>query len=266
MNVTCVRCGTEYEFDDALVSERGTTVRCTRCAFEFRVRMPRTADRPAERWIVRKVTGEEYDFVSLTDLQQAIHLRRVSPQDELSRDGQTFRMLADAEEFEAFFEPSMLRARVRGGAAQPQAGASRHSVGTPVGGGHSPPAGRVAPDLGSSPRVITRGELGAAAGLHAPLPRGPLGGDFDAAPPDFDSALDPSEPLDWPEDELTASGSAAQLLSSHDFSPAPLPATSADSLPAGPATRRRVFNMPRRQRLLRRAPTTHARTRGVPSP
>jgi predicted Zn finger-like uncharacterized protein len=229
MNVTCVRCGTEYEFDDALVSERGTTVRCTRCAFEFRVRMPRTADRPAERWIVRKVTGEEYDFVSLTDLQQAIHLRRVSPQDELSRDGQTFRMLADAEEFEAFFEPSMLRARVRGGGPQPQGGATRHSVGTSVGGGHSPPVGRVAPDLGSSPRVITRSELGAAAGR-----------DFDPAPPDFDSALDPSEPLpDWLEDEPTASGAAAQLLSSHDFSPAPIPATSADSLPAGPATRRR---------------------------
>ena len=31
MDVTCERCGTEYDFDDALVSERGTTVKCTNC-------------------------------------------------------------------------------------------------------------------------------------------------------------------------------------------------------------------------------------------
>src|SRR5262249_49170904 len=31
MEITCNRCKTEYDFDDALVSERGTTVRCTNC-------------------------------------------------------------------------------------------------------------------------------------------------------------------------------------------------------------------------------------------
>ena len=35
MDVTCERCGTEYEFDETLVSERGTTVKCTNCGHLF---------------------------------------------------------------------------------------------------------------------------------------------------------------------------------------------------------------------------------------
>ena len=37
MDVRCERCNTEYEFDDALVSERGTTVKCTNCGTCFEV-------------------------------------------------------------------------------------------------------------------------------------------------------------------------------------------------------------------------------------
>ena len=37
MDVQCERCKTEYEFDDALVSGRGTTVRCTNCGHQFKV-------------------------------------------------------------------------------------------------------------------------------------------------------------------------------------------------------------------------------------
>ena len=37
MDVRCSRCGTEYDFDDALVSERGTTVKCTNCGHQFKV-------------------------------------------------------------------------------------------------------------------------------------------------------------------------------------------------------------------------------------
>jgi predicted Zn finger-like uncharacterized protein len=37
MDVTCDRCGTEYEFEEALVSTRGTTVKCTHCGHLFNV-------------------------------------------------------------------------------------------------------------------------------------------------------------------------------------------------------------------------------------
>ena len=37
MDVRCGRCSTEYDFDDALVSERGTTVKCTNCGHQFKV-------------------------------------------------------------------------------------------------------------------------------------------------------------------------------------------------------------------------------------
>ncbi|NOU26329.1 MAG: hypothetical protein HOO96_00355, partial [Polyangiaceae bacterium] len=38
MDVQCDRCKTEYDFDDALVSTRGTTVKCTQCGHQFKVR------------------------------------------------------------------------------------------------------------------------------------------------------------------------------------------------------------------------------------
>ena len=37
MDVRCNRCATEYEFDDALISERGTTVKFTNCGYQFKV-------------------------------------------------------------------------------------------------------------------------------------------------------------------------------------------------------------------------------------
>jgi predicted Zn finger-like uncharacterized protein len=40
MAVVCDRCRAEYEFDDALVSERGTTVKCTNCGHQFKIYRP----------------------------------------------------------------------------------------------------------------------------------------------------------------------------------------------------------------------------------
>ena len=49
MDVRCNRCGTEYEFDDALISERGTTVKCTNCGLQFKVYPSHHSGGP-ERW------------------------------------------------------------------------------------------------------------------------------------------------------------------------------------------------------------------------
>ena len=54
----CERCKAEYEFDDALVSGRGTTVKCTGCGYQFKIR--RGSDRPdsaPDRWLVRTTEG-----------------------------------------------------------------------------------------------------------------------------------------------------------------------------------------------------------------
>jgi predicted Zn finger-like uncharacterized protein len=103
MDVRCSRCGTEYDFDDALVSERGTTVKCTNCAHQFKV-FPGGSGGAPERWIVRKASGRELVYTSLRDLQRAIAQRQVGPTDLLSRGGaQMLRPLGGIAELEPFF-------------------------------------------------------------------------------------------------------------------------------------------------------------------
>ncbi|HEX4334852.1 MAG TPA: zinc-ribbon domain-containing protein [Polyangiaceae bacterium] len=103
MDVRCSRCGTEYDFDDALVSERGTTVKCTNCGHQFKV-YPGGGGGAPERWIVRKSSGRELVYTSLRDLQRAIAQRQVGPADLLSRGGgHPLRALGAIAELEPFF-------------------------------------------------------------------------------------------------------------------------------------------------------------------
>jgi Tfp pilus assembly protein PilF/DNA-directed RNA polymerase subunit RPC12/RpoP len=102
MDVRCGRCGTEYEFDGALVSERGTTVKCTNCGYQFKVHASRSVAVP-ERWIVRTASGRELVFTSLRDLQKGIAQRQVGPEDLLSRGNQPARALGSIAELEPFF-------------------------------------------------------------------------------------------------------------------------------------------------------------------
>lgn len=102
MEVRCSNCATEYEFDDALVSARGTSVKCTQCGHQFRVH-PRGASTAPETWLVRKASGREAVFTSLRELQQAIVKGQLEPGDQLSRGGQPFRPLEDIYELQTFF-------------------------------------------------------------------------------------------------------------------------------------------------------------------
>jgi predicted Zn finger-like uncharacterized protein len=112
MNVTCERCNTEYDFDDTLVSGRGTTVKCTNCGHLFKVRK-KSADPAAapEKWVVRTVDGRELQFNALRELQAAITARTIGREDVLSRGGSRPRRLGAITELEPFF------ATVTGGAA-----------------------------------------------------------------------------------------------------------------------------------------------------
>ncbi len=101
MDVQCERCKMEYEFDDALVSGRGTTVKCTNCGFQFRVRP--AGERAAERWTIGTGAGAELVFTTLRELQRAISDRRVGRSDTLRRGNAPPRRLEDIAELDPFF-------------------------------------------------------------------------------------------------------------------------------------------------------------------
>ncbi len=101
MDVTCEKCQTEYEFDDALVSEQGTSVRCTQCGHRFKVKRPDGS--APEIWIVRTVEGQTLEFRALRELKSAIGAGKVGKDDVLSRGAGRPRRLASIAELEPFF-------------------------------------------------------------------------------------------------------------------------------------------------------------------
>ena len=102
MEITCKRCQTEYDFDDALVSERGTTVRCTNCGEQFKVYRSAGSSLP-ERWVVNRRDGRELVFTNLRDLQRAITNLQVGRHDTLTRGSDPARPLGAIAELEPFF-------------------------------------------------------------------------------------------------------------------------------------------------------------------
>jgi predicted Zn finger-like uncharacterized protein len=104
MDVRCNRCATEYDFDDALISERGTTVKCTNCGYQFKVFPANAATNEGpERWVVRTRAGREVVYNSLRELQRGIADRQVGPDDLLSRSRKPARALGSIAELEPFF-------------------------------------------------------------------------------------------------------------------------------------------------------------------
>jgi|HubBroStandDraft_1064217.scaffolds.fasta_scaffold08727_2 predicted Zn finger-like uncharacterized protein len=103
MDVRCERCSSEYEFDDALVSGRGTTVRCTSCGHQFKVRRFEDGAPAADRWTVKTAEDHDLTFFSLRDLQQAISSKRVRRDDILIQGGGRPRALGSITELEPFF-------------------------------------------------------------------------------------------------------------------------------------------------------------------
>ena len=104
MDVQCERCKTEYEFDDALVSGRGTTVRCTNCGHQFKVRKAEVSEPGADRWGVRTSAGQELTFLTLRELQRAILAKQVGRGDILRRGQTPPRALGAIAELEPFFD------------------------------------------------------------------------------------------------------------------------------------------------------------------
>lgn len=90
MDVTCERCGTEYEFDETLVSDRGTTVKCTNCGHLFKVFRGSSAGAVAaesaadarKAWTLRTEAGASRPIQSLKELQRLIAEGAVGEDDE----------------------------------------------------------------------------------------------------------------------------------------------------------------------------------------
>lgn len=103
MDVKCERCSTEYEFDDALVSGRGTTVKCTNCGHKFKIRRS-DGDFSEDFWNVTTGDGRTLVFTSLRELQRAIQGYLVERNDRLSRGGLPPKAIGQIPELVPFFE------------------------------------------------------------------------------------------------------------------------------------------------------------------
>ncbi len=174
MDVTCERCSTAYEFDDALVSERGTTVKCTNCGHQFRIRRLEQTGAP-ERWVVRTVDGREIEFRALRELQAAIATAQITREDVLSRGATRPRRLGSIAELDPFFVSASQQMMTAGTA---HGLGPRPRVPTPHGLGSFAPApqrteGSVAIPLPTAPRSTSDDE--------DTIARAPLGGQRDGS-------------------------------------------------------------------------------------
>ena len=103
MDVRCERCNTDYEFDDALVSGRGTTVKCTNCGHKFKIRRS-AGDFSEDFWNVQTHDGRTLVFTSLRELQRAIQTNLVERHDLLSRGGLKQKPIGQIPELAPFFD------------------------------------------------------------------------------------------------------------------------------------------------------------------
>ena len=108
MDVTCERCGTEYEFDETLLSGRGTSVKCTNCGYIFKVYPTggADADRTTSVWRL-KLEDDSIDMIdSLRELQRRISSGELTPQNEIARGDESWKTLGSIPELETFFQAS----------------------------------------------------------------------------------------------------------------------------------------------------------------
>ena len=150
MDVRCDRCGAEYEFDDALVSERGTSVKCTNCGHQFKVFRSKGGVEP-EQWLIRTYDGRDVVFHSLRDLKTAIMGRQVLRSDRLARGSGPSRTLGSIPELASFFDEAERSTR----------GTTSPRVPTPMGLGGSPSQMPLPPE-----RMVARTWQGVAPAPH----------------------------------------------------------------------------------------------------
>jgi predicted Zn finger-like uncharacterized protein len=115
MDVRCERCQSEYEVEDAHVSDLGTEVQCSDCGHLFVVKRPASPARlvkaspsldgeDAGTWVIETIAGSSLRLRDLTTLHKWIIERRVGRQDRLSRGGDPWQRLGDLADLAPFFD------------------------------------------------------------------------------------------------------------------------------------------------------------------
>ncbi|MEM7435983.1 MAG: tetratricopeptide repeat protein [Myxococcota bacterium] len=105
MDVTCERCGTEYEFDETLLSARGTSVKCTNCGHVFKVYPRGHGDAEStSTWRLQRRDGTIDTIESLRELQRRIASGELTPHDEIARGNEGMKPLGSIPELETFFQ------------------------------------------------------------------------------------------------------------------------------------------------------------------
>jgi tetratricopeptide (TPR) repeat protein len=167
MDVRCTRCGTDYEFDDTLISDRGTTVQCTNCGYQFKI-YPASSGGAPERWQVRTSAGKELVYTSLRQLQRAITEHKVGPKDLLSRGDHPARPLGAIPELEPFFTSAVGPSHALQSVPRTLHGFAPPRTAPPPGTAAAPrPAAGAKPDLS---QVGQKTMPSAVAGGVAPMP------------------------------------------------------------------------------------------------
>ncbi len=116
MDVTCERCGTEYDFDETLLSGRGTSVKCTNCGHVFKVypKAHADADRSTSSWRLKLQDGSIDTIDSLRELQQRIGSGELTPATEIARGDEGWKALGSIPELETFFQAAGVQMPSRG--------------------------------------------------------------------------------------------------------------------------------------------------------
>ena len=208
MDVRCARCGIEYEFDDALISERGTMVRCTECGHQFRVHPSHVIPAEPDEWRVVNASGRTIIFRTLRELQQGISQGDVGRDATLLRGRNPPRPLGSIAELDPFFP-------TRAGAARQQN--TLTGVAPPA--AAPPPGAKPPPTTGKVPvaRVGLSTVEVPAASVTAEAAR-PLGGRKTAL-----GIGSPTPPMELPlvHPDKTEGNRAEPAKSAEDAAPAP---------------------------------------------
>lgn len=253
MDVSCGRCKTEYEFDDALISERGTTVRCTNCGLEFKI-FPHGAQRAPEVWEVRvaPTTPEgARRFESLGDLQRAIARGEVTSSEYLVRGEEVPRLLATIAELEPLLRqpkstappPVAVEVPVRRAASGtalglPSIAASAHGIESmpsipaalphadlPLDSttrGHMSPAAVTTPDFSDPEPSAVSAKVATTTAVSSPTSA--ASNSADESQIDYAAFVNDAAELDAQADGATDAAVIAALPSVEDIGPPPLPA------------------------------------------
>ncbi len=117
MNVSCEKCGTDYDLDENRIGESGLTVKCTHCGHIFQVQGEDEdpfSDGPLGSmeietpklgaWRVRRRSGEELSFDDFATLRQWIVERRVGREDQISKTGDNWKPIGSIIELASLFD------------------------------------------------------------------------------------------------------------------------------------------------------------------